>query len=273
VYPVVSRRSRGLSIGVNLNPDKRCTFACVYCQVDRGLARELHHVDIECIRRELRLALYEAATGELWREERFAATPVSLRRINDIAFSGDGEPTLLPEFDRAVRTAREVRDELRGELGLPDVKLVVITNGSALDQPPFQRAMPTLMKENGEVWAKLDAGTEAMFHAINRPFPRVTLRHVLGNIVSVARRMEVVIQTLWLRWEGHSPSTAEVDAYIDNVRHIRQAGGRIKLVQLHTVARTPACPQATPLPREELDAVAIKIRIGLGDVPVETFYG
>ncbi|MCL2701679.1 MAG: radical SAM protein [Phycisphaerae bacterium] len=269
VYPVISRRARGLSIGVNLNPDKHCTFACVYCQVDRDVRRELHHVDVECIRRELRLALYEAVSGELWREERFASTPEALRRINDIAFSGDGEPTLLPEFDRVVRTAREVRDEQ----GRPDVKLVVITNATAMDQPQFQRAMPTLMKDNGEIWAKLDAGTEAMFHAINRPFPRVTLRHVLGNIVAVARRMPVVIQTLWLRWEGHSPAAAEVDAYINNVRHILMAGGQIKLIQLHTIARVPACAQASTLPREALDAVAETIRAGLGDVPVETFYG
>jgi len=269
VYPVVSRRARGLSIGVNLNPDKHCTFACVYCQVDRGVVRDLHHVDVECIRRELRLALYEAATGELWREERFADTPETLRRINDIAFSGDGEPTLVPELDHAVRAARDVRTELNR----PDVKLVVITNASALDQPPFQRALPILMKDNGEIWAKLDAGTETMFHAINRPFPRITLRHVLGNIVAVARRMPVVIQTLWMRWEGHAPVAAEVDAYIDNVRHIRQAGGQIKLVQLHTVARMPACPQASALPIEALDAVATKLRAALGDVDVETFRG
>ena len=268
VYPVIARRSKGLSIGVNLNPDKHCTFACVYCQIDRRIQRDFHHLDLDEVRRELRLAMYAAISGELWREERFEAVPESMRRINDIAFSGDGEPTLLADFDRAVQVAIEVREEMRR----PDVKLVVITNATQLDQPQVQRALPTLKRKNGEIWAKLDAGTEAMFHAINHPFPRFTLRHVLENITAVARIMPVVVQTLFLRWDGHLPAATEVAAYVENLRRIVHAGGQIKLVQVHTIARTPACPQASALANDQLDAIADQVRAALPDVPVETYY-
>ena len=75
VYPVISRRSRGLSIGVNLNPHKRCTFSCVYCQIDRGVDRGLHGVDVDILGAELRQALAACLSGRIWDEPRFAATP------------------------------------------------------------------------------------------------------------------------------------------------------------------------------------------------------
>ncbi|MCH8853818.1 MAG: radical SAM protein, partial [Planctomycetes bacterium] len=53
VYPVISRRSHGLSIGVNLNPDKACNFDCVYCQVDRAVPGKFRSVDLNVLRIEL----------------------------------------------------------------------------------------------------------------------------------------------------------------------------------------------------------------------------
>src|SRR5690349_2449149 len=96
VYPVISRRSRGLSIGVNLNPDKVCNFDCVYCCVDRREPATIREVDLKILREELDHLVELSATGQLWQEPPFDKTPESLRRINDIAFSGDGEPTSFP---------------------------------------------------------------------------------------------------------------------------------------------------------------------------------
>src|SRR5947209_8586630 len=98
VYPVVSRRSKGVSIGVNLNPDKLCNFDCVYCQVDRTTPGPTRQVEVPRLLDELEALLDQVATGELFQEERFRDTPPALRRLNDIAFSGDGEPTTCPEF-------------------------------------------------------------------------------------------------------------------------------------------------------------------------------
>src|SRR5947209_1206714 len=102
VYAVVSRRSKGLSIGVNLNPDKVCNFDCVYCQVDRATPGPVRDVDLPRLRAELDAMLDLIQSGQLFETERFRATPPPLRRLNDIAFSGDGEPTTCPEFLQAV---------------------------------------------------------------------------------------------------------------------------------------------------------------------------
>src|SRR6476660_1159132 len=90
VYPVISRRSKGLSIGVNLNSDKVCNFDCVYCSVDRTTPATVTEVDLGVLRDELDHMLGVAVSGELFREARFDQTPAHLRRINDVAFSGDG---------------------------------------------------------------------------------------------------------------------------------------------------------------------------------------
>src|SRR5216110_837751 len=98
VYAVVSRRSKGVSIGVNLNPDKICNFDCVYCQVDRTTPGGAKDVDLPLLRAELSAMMDAVVSGALFEHERFRATPVHLRRFNDIAFSGDGEPTTCPQF-------------------------------------------------------------------------------------------------------------------------------------------------------------------------------
>ena len=269
VYPVISRRSKGLSIGVNLNPDKQCNFSCIYCQINRRIRRDLTDVDMPTLEKELRYALLEATAGGLWAEPRFADTPERLRRINDIAFSGDGEPTCLANFDEAVKTAAAVKMEF----GRDDIKIVVITNASRFDRPQFKRALPVLDANNGEIWAKLDAGTEEFFLRVNRPYPVVTLRHVLENIRSVARGRPVVIQSLFCRVDGIAPPEREIDAYIANLREIIAAGGKIKLIQVHTIARPPVSPSAGALPDEQLDAIAGKVRAAMRTVPVEAYYG
>jgi wyosine [tRNA(Phe)-imidazoG37] synthetase (radical SAM superfamily) len=268
VYPVIARRSKGLSIGVNLNPDKRCTFACVYCQIDRRTRRELHSLDLPVLRTELREVLDEAISGRIWNDPRFAPTPPELRRINDIAFSGDGEPTIAPQFDQAVSIGADV---LRQAV-MPEVKLVVITNATQFDQPQVHRALPILDANNGEIWAKLDAGSDEYFCRVNHPYPRVTLAHILKGIAAIAKGRHIVIQSLFCRLDGVPTPEKEILAYCDNVGAILKAGGGIKLIQVHTVARAPASAEVTPLANEELDTIARHIR-SLLPVPVETYYG
>src|SRR6187399_3014195 len=109
VYPVVSRRSGGVSVGVNLNPDKVCNFDCIYCQVDRVSAAETKFVDLTQLLDELDHVLTLVTGGQLFEHPRFAATPPHLRRLNDIAFSGDGEPTTYKNFDEIISAAAEVK--------------------------------------------------------------------------------------------------------------------------------------------------------------------
>ena len=283
VYPVISRRSKGLSIGVNLSPGMQCTFGCVYCQVDRRTPRGLDRVDLHTLRAELQAVCGEAASGRIWQTERFRQTPPDLRRINDIAFSGDGEPTSLPEFDQAIQIAADVRNlfnrntnaNTKAAFGpaLADVKIVVITNATLLRSPQLERALPILDANNGEIWAKLDAGTEERFREINRPAAGVTLAGVLDGIIHVARGRGVVIQTLMMRLRGVLPTDADTRAYVDRLREISRAGGHIKLVQLHTVARPPAEGYVAALTAGELDEVAARVRQSLPGTPVAVFPG
>ena len=270
VYPVISRRAGGVSVGVNLNIDKRCTFNCVYCQVNRRFPRPTTDVDPNRLREELNLALSTVVSGDLWREERFAQTPEAMRRINDIAFSGDGESTSLPNFDQAVAAAV---DALREQNLLGKVKIVVITNASKLDQPQVLRALPLLDANGGEFWMKLDAGTEDFFKKVNRPAASLTLDTICKNILSIAKDRSVVIQTLLFRYDGQLPSEGEILAYCQRLRDILIGGGQIRLVQIHTVARNPAETFVSYLPEPELRALAGCIAKELPELTIEVYPG
>jgi wyosine [tRNA(Phe)-imidazoG37] synthetase (radical SAM superfamily) len=255
VYPVISRRAGGMSLGVNLNPARACSYSCVYCQIDRRTPRNLDRVDLQTLRTELADVLTIAAGGEIWSDPRFAQAPQPLRRLNDIAFSGDGEPTCLGEFDRAVAVAAEEKARLK----LPDVKLVVITNAAHLQEPQVLRAYPILREHNGEIWAKLDAGTQQQFEQINRPQGGRSLETITENIIAAGREMPIVVQSLFLRLRGEAPGPDQIDAYIQRVRHILEAGAKIRYIQVHTIARSPAEPFVAYLPEEPLREIADRI--------------
>ena len=129
VYPVMSRRAGGLSIGVNLNLGQECNWACVYCEVE-GLVRGAPGpVDLARLEQELDAVLTEASSGRWSNGTTGEGLPAE---IKDISIAGDGEPTLSPQFDGAV----EVCARLRQQHGLEgSARLVVITNGSRLHVP------------------------------------------------------------------------------------------------------------------------------------------
>lgn len=266
VYPVLSRRSKGISIGVNLNPDKICNFDCVYCQVDRTEPGADKHVQLDRLFIELKSMLECVTSGELFLDPQFAQVPGPLRRLNDIAFSGDGEPTTEPNFEQIVAQVAE----LKQSLGLHDVKIVLITNATMFHRPKVQKALDLLMANQGEIWAKLDAGTEAYYHQIERT--SVPFQRVLDNIQQLSLRYPLVIQSMFLRYDGAAPSDEEITAYIDRLGTILKAGGRISLAQVYTVARRPAESIVAPLSDSEVNAIAERVRRELS-LPAETYYG
>src|SRR3954470_24635575 len=135
VYPVISRRSKGLSIGVNLNPDTICNFDCVYCCVDRTVPATVKEVDLDILAGELDHMIRLAASGDLFRTPPFDTIPPLLQRLNDIAFSGDGEPTSYPRFADACEIAAELLQRHHQV-----AKLVVITNATLLQRPAVESA-------------------------------------------------------------------------------------------------------------------------------------
>jgi wyosine [tRNA(Phe)-imidazoG37] synthetase (radical SAM superfamily) len=266
-YPVISRRSRGVSLGVNLNPDKVCNFDCVYCEVDRRTPPKRKDLDLDLLEQELGLLLDLASSGELYQVPPFDSALPEQRRLNDIAFSGDGEPTTAREFAEVV--ARVAR--LKAQRGLDLVKLVLITDSSRLQAPGVVQGLELMMANQGEVWAKLDAGTESFYREICRS--QVPFERILDNLLATARRWPILIQTLFLNWKGQGPSAAELEAYCERLEHILAQGGQLQAIQLYTVARPTPEPEAKPLRRIVLDAIAASLRSRLPSLPVEVYYG
>jgi wyosine [tRNA(Phe)-imidazoG37] synthetase (radical SAM superfamily) len=248
VYAVVSRRARGLSIGVNLNPDKRCNFDCPYCQVDRTTPGGPSRVDVARLAGELE-DLLGRATGDLWARPPFDTVAPGLRRVADVAFAGDGEPTAPPEFPAAARAARATRDRLA-----PGVPLRLLTNATLFHRERVRAALA----EFDSLWCKLDAGTEPYFHVVDGT--RLPFRRILDNLLLVARERPIVVQSLFLALAGVGPDDGEVAAWADRMREIVDRGGRIEHVQVCSVARAPSDPRAGALSAERLEAIAAVAR-------------
>jgi wyosine [tRNA(Phe)-imidazoG37] synthetase (radical SAM superfamily) len=244
VYAVVSRRARGLSIGVNLNPDKSCNFDCPYCQVDRRTPGGPSRVDVAALTAELE-DLLRRAGADLWSRPPFDTVAPEMRRVADVAFAGDGEPTTPREFPAAARAARELRDRLA-----PGVRLRLLTNATLFHKDRVRAALA----EFDDLWCKLDAGTEAYFRLVDGT--RLPFRRVLDNLLLVARERPIVVQSLFPAIDGAGPDDTEVAAWVERLREIAAEGGRIEHVQVFTVARTPSDPRCAPLDRTRLESIA-----------------
>jgi len=254
VYPVISRRSGGLSIGVNLNPDKACNFDCVYCEVDRKIPGKVSRVDLAQMRDELKAMIHFARDGGLAREPKFNEVPWLTRDIKDVAFSGDGEPTMIHNFSECVQAVAEV---MRAG-GLDRAKIVLITDAAGLDTADVRRGLELMDANRGEVWAKLDAGSEGYYKLVNRT--TVRFDRILHNLLLTARARPIVIQTLLLKLHGQPMPAAELEEYCHRLNEITHDGGRTKEVHLYTVARPTPEPFATKLAKAELEAMAAVVR-------------
>jgi wyosine [tRNA(Phe)-imidazoG37] synthetase (radical SAM superfamily) len=249
VYAVVSRRARGLSVGVNLNPDKVCNFDCPYCQVDRSTPGGPPDVDVDRLAGELDALLAEIASGAAWLRAPFDTVAPPMRRAVDIAVAGDGEPTTPPVFPGAAAAVRAVRDRRA-----PALPSRLLTNATLFHKPRVREALGSF----DELWCKLDAGTEDYFQRVDGT--RLPFARILENLLSVARERPIVLQSMFVTFDGVGPSTAEVDAYLGRIRDLTLAGGRIDRVQVYTIARPPADPRVGALPRTALAGIAERVK-------------
>src|SRR5688572_21126559 len=128
VYALVSQRARGISVGVNLNPDKTCNFDCLYCEVDRSVPGGNPKIDAPVMARKLQSILEVIAAGGARTLPGLVSVPEELATLKEVALSGDGEPTLCPNFEEAVEAVLHVR----AGGAVPFFKIVLLTNGTGL---------------------------------------------------------------------------------------------------------------------------------------------
>ncbi len=249
IYPVLSRRSAGLSLGVNVNVDKECSFSCVYCQVDRKTKSEglpPLQPDLESILNEVEAFL--KGGHELEDKE-----------LRDIAIAGDGEPTqvaFLPQL-------------LLGLLALlkkynKSSKLILFTNGTGLNKASLQPALAELTQSGGEIWFKFDFWDEDSFTKINRP--KVKFQTIIKHLKEVGSKIPLVLQSCL--FEGHIDFNQE--KYLALLQEFLDAGVNIKKIQVYSVARLPTEAWAKAMKPEKLEQVAKALR-NLVACPVEVY--
>ncbi|MGA8865289.1 MAG: radical SAM protein [Gallionella sp.] len=228
VYPVVSRRAGGVSVGINLNTNNACNWRCIYCQVP-GLTRgAAPAVDLAVLESELRGFLNELLHGDFMQSR----VPEASRRINDIALSGNGEPTSCAEFVRVIALIARIRRDA----GLPDtVKTVLITNGSLLYRDSVRQGLRDIAKINGEVWFKLDRASEAGMQLVNDI--HISMDKVRSNLAAAISSCPTWLQTCWFALDGVPPSRRDEDDYLEFVAALLRSGHQPQGVLLYSLAR------------------------------------
>lgn len=228
VYPVVSRRAGGVSVGINLNPNNACNWRCIYCQVPDLKRGSAPPIELALLETELSGFLDELLHGDFMQSR----VPEGARRINDIAMSGNGEPTSCAEFVQVIDLIARVRQQL----AVPDtVKTVLITNGSLLFRSEVQQGLRNMALINGEVWFKLDRASAVGMTLINDT--KTSLSKVHDNLCAAISCCSTWLQTCWFALDGKSPTRQDEDDYLAFVAALLREGYKPQGVLLYTLAR------------------------------------
>ncbi len=222
--PIYSRRL-GRSLGINLLPTKGkiCNFDCIYCEC--GWNRD-GHGDI---------VLPTAAKVRTDLEDKLTELMLEGTRIDSITFSGDGEPTLNPEFPRIIDDTLFLRDAY-----CPDAKVSVLSNATRAHVPEVFAA---LCKVDNPI-LKIDAPTDALVAKINQPAPGYSVERVIDALARFDGQF--VLQTMFLRSPDFDSSAPEVLlGWMDIVRRLKP-----REIMVYTIDR--------PTPQQDLEAFTVE---------------
>ncbi|MFA5852323.1 MAG: hypothetical protein WC820_06460 [Spirochaetales bacterium] len=237
IYPVVSRRSGGLSVGINLFPDrKRCNFDCPYCEVRPFAGKG------EFAAEDLEAQLDGFFLGEY--KEAWAPQPV-----RDLCVSGNGEPTLSAHLWEALELCAEARHKHSGSAG--SAPIVIITNATGFLDKEIRRCLAAFARrEPLKIWAKLDAGDQEGFAAMSRS--GFDLDAITVALAEFSREAPTIVQTMLCRMRGKAPESPEALAYASRVNSMLEAGAVIEAIHLYTLARAPTEPWVGPVSDENI---------------------
>jgi wyosine [tRNA(Phe)-imidazoG37] synthetase (radical SAM superfamily) len=251
VYPVVSRRAGGVSVGINLNPNNACNWRCIYCQVPDLVRGSAPTIALEQLDRELRQMLHDIVQGDFL-QQRVAE---GARHLEDIAFSGNGEPTSAKEFPASIGV---VEQAMRDYNLLGKIKLRLITNGSQMDKDGVLQAVAHLARCNGEVWFKVDAATTEGIARINDV--RLKPQGVAERLRNCARHCPTWVQACVFALDGAPPDEAEFTAWLALLESVAPDLAGVHLYGLARPSMQPEAPRLSRLSVPWMEALAERVR-------------
>jgi len=238
VYPVISRRAGGVSIGINLNPNNACNWRCIYCQVPELTRGSAPRIDLSRLEAELQSFLRDLIHGDFMHKQ----VPPEARKIHDIALSGNGEPTSAKEFDQVI----ELIGRARKDFALPaDLKIVLITNGSLIYRPTVQAGLKQMAELNGEVWFKFDRALAAARQYVNNT--SISLRKINDHLRIATSLCPTWLQTCVFQINAMPPAEEEIAAYLNFLQQLINNKIPLKGVLLYGIARPSQQPEAVHL--------------------------
>ena len=259
IYPVLSRRAGGLSLGINLNTNNACNWQCIYCEIPNLTRGKPESIDTKLLKEELFFWLHEITQNNFLSNH---APPDTL--LKDIAFSGNGEPTAAKEFKEVINIVITAINEFKLN-NLVTIRL--ITNGSYMSDQSVQNAWSLINQTPKEVWFKIDSVDNDDIKMINQINP--SLNATKKNIESCLDVSPTIIQTCVIKINGELPSKKSIDQYIAFLKNYEK---RLKGIHLYSLAR-PTEQKITAkierLSEKELKSVADKISVL--NLPISTY--
>jgi wyosine [tRNA(Phe)-imidazoG37] synthetase (radical SAM superfamily) len=225
--PILSRRL-GRSLGINLLPTTRklCTFDCIYCQY--GSAEPGSPAG-----NEGRLPSLQRVAQKV--EEAVTQQP----HLDYLTFSGNGEPTLHPQFPEIVAEVRRLRDRL-----CPHVRLAILSNSSRISRPEIRKAI----EQMDDPIMKLDAGDPSTFALINHPQHAVKFEEMLAGLQAMPR---LIIQSVIIAGEVQNHSGEAHEAWLTAIAQLSPES-----VQIYSTDRPVAAAGVQRVSRQALERLA-----------------
>ena len=251
IYPVVSRRSKGLSLGINLNTNNACNWQCIYCQVSNLKLGKPEAIDLKLLESELDEWINKIVYGNFLKE--CASEKVDFK---DIAFSGNGEPTAAPEFESVIKIVLKKIEQFKLS---KTIKLRLITNGSYLNKKSVQSGLKLMKLFDHEIWFKIDQVIPKEALKINRI--NLSISNLKKNLESALSLSPTLIQTCLLKIDHQLPSD---DSIIKFIEFLKPYAPNLKAINLYSLAR-PSQQKTNlyieALNKNELEIIADKIKI------------
>lgn len=243
IYPVNSRRAKGLSLGINLNPDKQCSFDCTYCQVIRPPKRASLSITKAQVLSELKYWLENLKDGHY-----------KGHLLKDISIAGDGEPTQVTFLPELIPEIIKLRDQS----GFSDRKFILFTNGTKIDRPDLQSALKLMAHSNGEIWIKLDFWDQESLLRLNQS--KIDVERLKKKLIQVSQINPVVVQSCFFQIDQQEYNNLSYRPFVQNLKHMITKGFKIDRLQAYTLARKPANPRVYSWDNPIMDQIVALIR-------------